>query len=458
MLQVNDYNIRPFVAWFARLKNPRDAMRRKQLVKTSKTKALLRFGYVLYLLLLVVVISLVITAFYQKSILAMLGAALLAAAIPYALITGYVVLVYVAAIVLQKKNKAKFTQAREIYQKHTGYKIAILGSYGKTSMKEYLLHVLSAGLEVAATPQNKNALISVAHLASKLTNEEEMIIIEFGEEQPGDIAKFASLTSPTHAVVTGAAPVHMETYKNLQTLIDDIASIKSFVRTNQIYYNAENTILTSNLTDCMQYSSTSVLGWKIDNTKISIEGTSFRMKKGTDAISISVPQIGRHNIGPIAFVVAFALSLGIPTSAITNALTKLKVYEHRMKPRNVNGAWIIDDTYNGNIEGIKAGCALLKELPAKRKIYVTPGLVEQGAEAKQLHITMGGIIADAHADIVVLMNNSTTAWIRAGLEQAGYTGQVKVEDNPQQYYLNLEHHIAAGDIVLLQNDWTDNYA
>jgi UDP-N-acetylmuramyl pentapeptide synthase len=129
-----------------------------------------------------------------------------------------------------------------------------------------------------------------------------------------------------------------------------------------------------------------------------------------------------------------------------------------MQPYRMSGAWIIDDTYNGNIEGARVGLELLKALTANRKLYVTPGLVDQGKETKRVHTQLGEYIAAANPDTVVLMKNSTTSYIETGLKNSEYQGEVRIERDPLAFYENLKYFIAAGDIVMMQNDWTDNYA
>jgi UDP-N-acetylmuramoyl-tripeptide--D-alanyl-D-alanine ligase len=133
-------------------------------------------------------------------------------------------------------------------------------------------------------------------------------------------------------------------------------------------------------------------------------------------------------------------------------------FEHRMQPRNVSGATVIDDTYNGNIDGMQAGLRMLKDMPGSRKIYVTPGLVDQGKETKRVHRDLGVSIAKVKPHIVVLMHNSVTKYIVGGMRAEGYKGELRVENDPLKFYTNLDNFIAAGDVVLLQNDWTDNYA
>jgi UDP-N-acetylmuramoyl-tripeptide--D-alanyl-D-alanine ligase len=123
----------------------------------------------------------------------------------------------------------------------------------------------------------------------------------------------------------------------------------------------------------------------------------------------------------------------------------------------VNGATVIDDTYNGNLDGFRAGIKLLEELPAKRKIYITPGLVEQGMATEENHVEIAALLAGASFDKIVLMRNSATAIIADELESRDYTGDVMLVDDPLTFYENLNKFVAHGDVVLMQNDWTDNY-
>ena len=168
--------------------------------------------------------------------------------------------------------------------------------------------------------------------------------------------------------------------------------------------------------------------------------------------------LGRHHLGFLALVAALALELGLTEKQVQAGIAKTKPFEHRMQPYQLAGAWVIDDTYNGNLEGIRAGTQLLKDLKAKRKIYVTPGLVDQGEETERVHREAGELIAAAQPDLVVLMQNSVTKFIEQGLKTGGFKGELRIETNPLDFYTNLTHFVATGDLVVMQNDWTDNYA
>jgi UDP-N-acetylmuramoyl-tripeptide--D-alanyl-D-alanine ligase len=354
-------------------------------------------------------------------------------------------------------HKSQIRKARRNFAKHPAIKIAIAGSYGKTTMKEMLLKVFG-GKKVAATPGNKNVSISHARFSKNLQGDEEVLLIEFGEGKPGDVAKFARNTKPTIGIITGLAPAHLDRYKTLDAAGRDIFSLEQYLDQGNIYVNGENESLAKFTKKSHHlYSSKQVLGWKIENIKISSEGVYFIMRRGKEELKVKSQLLGKHQVGPLALAAALAERLGVSKQDIEARLSQIKSFEHRMAPYDLSGARVIDDTYNGNIEGMKAGLELLSDLPAKRKIYVTPGLVDQGENSAQIHRQLGNYIAKAKPDLVVLMEHSVTRDIANGLKEGGYKGELIVEDDPLEFYTNLKHFVAAGDLVLLQNDWSDNY-
>src|SRR5690606_30055144 len=137
--------------------------------------------------------------------------------------------------IIKPKQWLLIKKSKLIFSNFPGYKIAIAGSYGKTSMKEILLTVLSEGKKVAATPANKNVSTSHAYFARKLKGDEDILLIEYGEGKPGDVKRFAGITRPTHAVITGLAPAHLDRYKTLRQAAKDIFSVGEFVPDEDVY-------------------------------------------------------------------------------------------------------------------------------------------------------------------------------------------------------------------------------
>jgi UDP-N-acetylmuramoyl-tripeptide--D-alanyl-D-alanine ligase len=458
MLQSVEYRPGPYLAWLWRTNNFGRVMHRRSLDRTRPARLLLlalRLGMLLQLAIGFTLLWLWQyrhTGTWQLAVLILLS---------YPVIWSHLVVLPLflgRVLIIGPSEKRLIKRSRQIFATHPATVIAVAGSYGKTSMKELLATVLAEGKKVAATPGNMNVAISHARFASRLDGDEDILIIEYGEGKPGDVAEFAKTTQPDIGVITGLAPAHLDRYKTLEAAADDIFSLAEFLSRKRVYASADSASMEPYLDRVEStYSQKSALGWQISKIVINYDGTSFTMKKDNQALHLHSALLGRHQVGPLALVAALAIELGLTPKQVEAGIAKTVAFEHRLQPRPLNGAWLLDDTYNGNIEGVRVGLELLQELPARQKIYVTPGLVDQGEQTETIHQQMGAMISQAKPDRVVLMQNSVTNFIKLGLDKTGYSGKVDIITDPLHYYTNLEYEIAAGDLILMQNDWTDNY-
>ncbi len=460
MLQSNEYRAGPFLAWFWRTQDFHRVMHRRTLERTRRARLLelvLRAGMLAQIVAGLVLIGM----WYFNGLVAgwQFGLALI---LSYPVVWAHLIVIPLELgrfFVVAPQEQRLIRKSRALFGGHKAVKIAVAGSYGKTSMKEILLTVLGEGKKVAATPANKNVSASHAKFAKSLTGDEEIVVIEYGEGKPGDVRRFAKTTQPSHAVITGVAPAHLDRYKTVQAAGRDIFAVADYLKHQNVYVNGESPDAVEFIRKGDEiYDAKGVLGWKVKNIQLAITGTSFELAKGKRKLKLVSSLLGRHQVGPLALAAVLAIELGLSEEQVVDGVAKTLPYEHRMQPYSLAGAWIIDDTYNGNIEGVRVGTELLRDLPAKRKLYVTPGLVDQGKLSKQVHQTMGELIARAKPDKVVLMRNSATPHIEAGIASAKYKGEIIIENDPLLYYTNLDQFVAAGDIILMQNDWTDNYA
>jgi UDP-N-acetylmuramoyl-tripeptide--D-alanyl-D-alanine ligase len=459
MLQSSEYQTGPYLAWIKRTKDFSAVMRRRQLEPTRPARLLLlalRLGMLAQIAAGFLIAGLGIWRDMPGGPL--FGAAVV---ISYPFIWAYlavVPLILGRELSARPRERRAVDRSEAIFARHPGIRIAVAGSYGKTTMKELLNTVLSEGLKVAATPANKNVSISHARFAAALAGDEDVLIIEYGEGEPGDVARFARLTHPTHAVITGLAAAHLDRYKTIRAAGEDIFSVANHLKAGNVYVNGESPEAKPFLKKSYDmFDEHGALGWKTTDVKSGLDGTRFTLKKGARSLKLKTGLLGRHQLGFISLAAALALRFGLTEEQVRAGVAKTGSFEHRMQPYQLSGAWVIDDTYNGNLEGIRAGTRLLKELGAKRKIYVTPGLVDQGEETAGIHREVGRLIAAAKPDLVVLMRNSVTGFIQEGLKAGGFKGELRVEADPLNFYTNLNHFVASGDLVVMQNDWTDNY-
>ncbi len=460
MLQDTEYRLDRYAKWFLRTNDFTKVMKRRSLEVTPKIKLLRMVLWGLWALIILAVAVLVIIGYTSQSFMLGLIAILLVVLLPYILAFGIIVPLLVGAFVIQKpRERAMIERARAIFKDSKATRIAIAGSFGKTTMKEILRTVLAEGKIVAATPGNMNTAIGISRFASRLIGDEEVLIIELGEEHVGDVKLLSELSRPTMGVITGINEAHLISFKTLDKTVSTVFELVDYVGKKAIVYkNGESQLVRDNVTseDAYVFTQKGVNGWKVTKSHTSLDGTHFTATKGSTTINAHTHLLGLHTIGMTVTAIAIAHDLGLSAKQIEAGLQNVEPFEHRMQPRKLHGAWIIDDTYNGNSQGVQAGLELLASLSAKRRIYVTPGLVEQGSSTQDVHELIGQQAAES-ADIVVLMQNSVTDYIVQGLSDSDFKGEIMIIDNPLEFYTNLDQFVAAGDVVLMQNDWTDNY-
>ncbi|MBC7707733.1 hypothetical protein H7Y63_00735, partial [Polaromonas sp.] len=162
MLQSTEYQVPAYLAWLWRTSNYSSVMTRRTLDKTKAANLLLaalRTGIVLEVVL---GLTLIIGGYRAQSTGAVLAGVVLLASYP--VIWSHLVvipLVLGRIFISRPAEKRLISESVKIFANHPGAKIAVAGSYGKTTMKELLATVLSEGLDVAATPANKN--VSSSH-------------------------------------------------------------------------------------------------------------------------------------------------------------------------------------------------------------------------------------------------------------------------------------------------------
>ena len=319
MLQGTEYQTGPYLKWFWRTQNFAKVIKRRMLDRT-KAARLLRLALLVGMGLQIMLgLSLLLYGLNDSfGPCAYYGLALL---VSYPVVWGHLVVVPLELgriIIVAPKVAQSIKRSEQIFHNHPGVKIAVAGSYGKTSMKELLLTVLSEGLDVAATPANKNVASSHAIFADKLTGTEDVLIIEYGEAAPGDIMKFAKTTHPTHGIITGLAPAHLDRYKTLEATGKDIFSLAEYLEGKNVYANGDSGPMLRFIQAAKGvrvYDANGALGWRVKDLELTPTTTSFTLAKGKQNLKLTSGLLGQHQVGPLSIAAAFALELGFDAEA-----------------------------------------------------------------------------------------------------------------------------------------------
>ncbi len=518
MLQASEYRVRDYFSWLGAAQDFSRVERRKKFVPTLKAVLLLACAWLIWAAIIGLAAGCILLLRAPANWI--LAAALVIFSPD---LLACLVLIPLAALRIAQLpvELAILRCARKKLAVSKALKIAVAGSYGKTTMREILRAVLGAK-KAAAPSASINTPLGISAFANSLKGDEEILIFEFGEYYPGDIKKLCRMVRPAIGIITGANEAHLEKFKTLERAAGTIFELAQFVAPRDLYINGENLAATGRAASGnILYSREGVHGaqgscgtknsaeWRVENASSDLSGTKFSIincgtanfktaenaaenktgantaenktaenaaenKTGAIRLDLHSPLLGMHQIGPLALGVAIASRLGIPPEKIKAGIAQTRPFEHRLEPRSDSqGVIILDDSYNGNPDGAAAVIDFLASLKganqgadsngqkslkrAGRRFYVTPGLVEMGARAEAVHKEIGRLLARAGIEKIVLIRDSVTPYIERGLRENDYKGEIIWFDDALAALAALPSMTAPGDVVLIQNDWPDQY-
>lgn len=344
--------------------------------------------------------------------------------------------------------------------------IGITGSYGKTSTKHFLHRVLSEQYNVLMTPGSYNTTMGVVlTIRKKLQPTHQVFIVEMGAKKRGDIKEICDLVHPSIGILTAVGEAHLETFKSVENIkktkfelidalpSDGLAVLNSDydpIRNNKSPFQAAAEFYASSNNGVANY---------MNNIQYAASGSTFTAVLNQDhSIELETKLLGVHNLSNMLASVIVARHLGMKDDSIRYAVSKIRPVEHRLEVKhNRSGVTVIDDAFNSNPIGAKMALDVLKAIEGKRKIIITPGMIELGAKQYDNNKIFGTQIANT-CDYVILVGKTITQPIFEGLKEAKYNEKnIFVAHNLNDATRHLNGMIRQGDVLLYENDLPDTY-
>jgi UDP-N-acetylmuramoyl-tripeptide--D-alanyl-D-alanine ligase len=314
--------------------------------------------------------------------------------------------------------------------------ICITGSYGKTSIKNFVAQILGHKFKVYATPRSVNTLGGiVADVNNNLKEDTEIYVCEAGAREPGDIEVITKFLEPQTVVVGKVGEAHIEYFKSLKNIIVTKLEI---IRSPRL----EKAFVHTSVTD-EPHEKVTFFGDEIKDVNATLEGTAFTLEIDGEVYELHTDILGQFQTMNIAVAVRIAKHFGMSKEEIINAVNELEAVEHRLQLIKAGGKIILDDGYNGNIDGMLEGIRLCS-LHDGRKVIVTPGLVES---SEALNLKLIEAINDVF-DIVIVTGSLNAALFDKNLK---VKNKIMLSDKSAMVDV-LANQTKAGDIILFAND------
>lgn len=287
-------------------------------------------------------------------------------------------------------------------------KIIITGSYGKTTFKEMLAYVLEAQYSVLKTPQNINTRLGIAQIIiKKLKKEHQVMIIEAGAYQEGEIRRICQLVRPSFGAVAIIGWMHLERFKTLTNIRRTKLELVPFIK---------------------------------------------------DKEKLFLPPKNHQFINFRKTVVEITRQLNVSPKAAEKQFRRFTPPAHRLTAKKVNRNLIIlDDTYNSNPLGFKKALKTLKSYQKYQKIVVTPGMIELGNKQFSLNKEVAKEAA-AVADILVVVGETNKRALKTGAGEARKKNlriiYLKKDESLDE---SLTAYLKPPTAILLENELPDHY-
>lgn len=345
-------------------------------------------------------------------------------------------------------------------------KIGITGSCGKTSTKNILKTILSEKYNVLITPHSFNTPMGIVKvLRTMLQPNHQILIVEMGAMFKNDIKYICNFVKPTYGIITNVGNQHLESFGSIDLIKKTKFELAEAIPDNGFcIFNLDDEISNElyNIATCNKfYTKTNDESAFITAKDIVIDGngTSFKIKiKGKKEFNVTTKLLGEHNVQNILEAVAVAENLGLSVPQIKLGLSKIKPVKHRLELVQLdNGAILLDDSFNSNVVGVSSALNVLSKFKNKRKIVITPGLVNLGDRTSAENQIFGEKIAKV-ADIVYIVNETNKLAINNGLLSAGFDQENIISVSTFKEAWDLIHlNIQADDVILIENDLPDNF-
>ena len=304
-------------------------------------------------------------------------------------------------------------------------KIAITGSFGKTSTKYILNRMLAAKYDVCMTPHSYNTPMGLTKVVlNYLKPNHEVLITEMGAKQQGDIDYLCKFINPTYGIITGVGSQHLETFGSIEKIAETKAElIKNLPNDGIAVINTSTEWGQKIFDECNVEKKYAVSlhgkGLHVKNIMLSKSGSEFDLVT-TDGESVhcKTKLLGRHNVANILLAGQMALELGVSLQEIAESLKEMNPISHRLEVMQRGLLTIIDDAFSANEEGAKYAVEYLALFGDDVKICVTPGIVELGERAEEVNVELGCLLG-AICDKVIIVNNVNEEALRKGLLASG---------------------------------------
>ncbi len=332
--------------------------------------------------------------------------------------------------------------------------VAVTGSVGKTTTREMIAAVLSAGYRGTQSPENFNNQLGVPLSLVRLTPEHEFGVLELAARHTGEIASLAGLVRPEFGVVTRVAEAHLAGFGSLQGVQRAKQElVEAIPAGGTAFLNGDDPLVLSmsraTAGNVIRYGED--VGCHVRATEVRSHNDHLSFAVDGEAYRLRVT--GRHQLSSALAAVAIGRETGLTAEQIRLGLSQFSPVGGRGSLATSRPWTVIDDTYNASPASVHAAVATMCQWTGCRhRILVLGDMLDLGSAAAALHYAAGCVIGRSLIDHVLLLGTHAEDVAAGFLSVCGQTGQNRVSVFHDHSLLTamLDCIVTEGDLVLVK--------
>ena len=302
------------------------------------------------------------------------------------------------AVVVDDSLRAVGELAKAYDRRINHRKVAITGSVGKTTTKEFVAAVLSAGFRVHKTEGNYNSNIGMPLSMLTTQNDTEVSVLEMGMSNRGEIEYLSRIAEPDIAIVTNIGSSHMEHLGSRENICHaKMEIIKGLKPGGTLLLNGDDPMLRAYLTPDIRPVFVGIetdCDFRAVNIRECVGNTLFDIAyNGRLVRNVSIPVMGRHNIYAALYAFAVGIRMDLDEETVISGLNRYRPVGMRQNIYDIGGITVIEDCYNASPESMRAAINVLQSLSGQKKAgrmaAVLGNMYELGAGTDAFHEEIG---------------------------------------------------------------------
>ena len=343
--------------------------------------------------------------------------------------------------------------------------IGITGSYGKSSSKSMLAHILQFDGPTLAASGSINTLMGVTrHIREELVFGHRYMVVEMGAFKTGSIRRLCQLTPPSAGLVTAVGDMHLERFGSLEEIVRAKSELAQAIPPGGwLAVNADSTgalQIAKHATHCrvLVYGETSTedLTTRLEQVSFSKQGTTFVLRTRERSYACFTPLLGRPIVLNLAGAFTLATALGVDPDVAVAAMRTLKPVSNRLEVVEERGITWIRDAYNSNQIGFRAALEVVAAIPAARRFLATPGVIELGPMQFDVNRALSREASLVCDNTLIVAETNREAFV-AGHRDAARDSRLVAVPNRTEAFRWLRDTLKEGDAIILENDLPDLY-